>query len=199
MSEKSNKINKNNSESRVTDLANELNVSKDSLGSVISDKFIGQSDRSEILKILEKYDIDVLKYIKKCMKKKKNKLFDIIMERRAKYVEKVRRIYKVKKEKENALENDKKKRRVKSYYDEDGELHFESDDDTTIDFTGDPDDTSNLACGVQVISNGISSINKLIEKKIEQTRNKNREKIAVCCTYFVQACILFIGMAFIMA
>jgi hypothetical protein len=29
--------------------------------------------------------------------------------------------------------------------------------------------------------------------------NKNREKIAVCCTYFVQACILFIGMAFIMA
>jgi hypothetical protein len=191
--------NKINSESRVTDLANELNVSKDSLGSVISDKFIGKSSSNEILKILEKYDIDVLKYIKKCMKKKKNKLFDIIMERRAKYVEKVRRLYKAKKEKEMACENDKKKRRVKSYYDEDGELHFESDDDTTIDFTGDPDDTSNLACGVQVISNGISSINKLIEKKIEQTRNKNREKIAVCCTYFVQACILFIGMAFIMA
>jgi hypothetical protein len=73
MSEKSNKINKNNSESRVTDLANELNVSKDSLGSVISDKFIGKSDRIEILKILVKYDIDVLKYIKRCMKKKTNK------------------------------------------------------------------------------------------------------------------------------
>jgi hypothetical protein len=190
-----------NCESRVTDLANELNVSKDSLGSVISDKFIGKSSSNEILKILEKYDIDVLKYIKKCMKKKKNKLFDIIMERRAKYVEKVRRIYKAKKEKEKemACENDTKKRRVKSYYDADGELRVESDDDRTIDFTGDPDDTSNLACGVQVISNGISSINELIEKKIEQTRNKNREKIAVCCTYFVQACILFIGMAFIMA
>ena len=191
MSDKSNKINKNNSESRVTDLANELNVSKDSLGSVISDKFIGQSTRSEILKILEKYDIDVLKYVKRCMKKKKTDLFNIIMDRRTKYVEKVRRLYKA--EKEKACENNKNKnknknkRRVTSYYDTDGELHVESDDDNWIDFAGDPDDTSNLTCGVRVISNGISSINKLIEKKIR----KNKKK-ALFYTILVQACILFI-------
>ncbi len=189
-----------NCDSGVADLANELNVSKDSLGSVISDKFIRESTSKEILKILEKYDIDVLKYIKKCMKKKKNKLFDIIMERRAKYVEKVRRLYKAKKEKEKACENDTKKRRTKSYYDADGELHIESDDDRTIDFTGDPDDTSNLACGVQVISNGISSINELIEKKIEQIEKTNFENIkkkALFYTIITQVCIYFIGMAFI--
>lgn len=189
-----------NCDSGVADLANELNVSKDSLGSVISDKFIRESTSKEILKILEKYDIDVLKYIKKCMKKKKNKLFDIIMERRAKYVEKVRRLYKAKKEKEKACENDTKKGRTKSYYDADGELHIESDDDRTIDFTGDPDDTSNLACGVQVISNGISSINELIEKKIEQIEKTNFENIkkkALFYTIITQVCIYFIGMAFI--
>lgn len=188
-------------ESSVTDLAIELNVSKDSLGSVISRKFIGESDRIDILKILEKYDIDVLKYIKKCMKKKKNKLFDIIMERRAKYVEKVRRLYKAKKdkEKEMACENDTKKRRAKSYYDADGELHVECDDDRTIDFTGDPDDTSNLASGVQVISNGISSINELIEKKIEQTKFENIKKKALFYTIITQVCICFIGMAFIIS
>ncbi len=190
------------SDKSVTELAIELNVSKDSLGSVISRKFIGESDRIDILKILEKYDIDVLKYIKKCMKKKKNKLFDIIMERRAKYVEKVRRLYKAKKEKELACENDTKKRRVKSYYDADGELHIESDDDRTIDFTGDPDDTSNLASGVQVISNGISSINELIEKKLEQiekTKFENIKKKALFYTIITQVCIYFIGMAFIIS
>ena len=175
MSDKSNKINKNNSESRVTDLANELNVSKDSLGSVISNKFIGQSTRSEILKILEKYDIDVLKYVKRCMKKEENKLINVIMDRRTKYVEKVRRLYKAEKEKacENNKNKNKNKRRVTSYYDADGELHVESDDDNWIDFAGDLDDTSNLTCGVRVISNGISSINELIEQtKLEKIKKR---------------------------
>jgi hypothetical protein len=151
----------------IKDLLNELKISEKNIGSDISYKFVGENSRREILQILEKYGISTLENVVEYMKKHKSTLFNIIIERRTNYVNKVRQQYRKKTE---IIENKRKKREVKKVYyrDEYDEEHSIDNDVSTIDFTGDPDDTHNLACGVSVISNGIDKINHLINYKIQQ-------------------------------
>jgi hypothetical protein len=151
----------------IKDLLNELKISEKNIGSDISYKFVGENSRIEILQILEKYGISTLENVVEYMKKHKTTLFNIIIERRTNYVNKVRQQYRKKTE---IIENKRKKREVKKVFcrDEYDDEHSIDNDDSTIDFTGDPDDTHNLACGVNVISNAIDKINHLINYKIQQ-------------------------------
>jgi hypothetical protein len=166
----------------IKDLLNELKISEKNIGSYISYKFVGENSRIEIVQILEKYDISTLKDVVKYMENYKTILFNIIIERRNKYVNKIRQQYR-----KNA-EMKQKKSDVKKvgYRDEYEELITDVDNDRTITFVGDPADTENLACGVSVILNGIDKIKDLISCKIQE---KNDEAFKKQIEYF--KCILF--------
>ena len=83
----------------ITDLMNEFKISREEyIGSVISNKFIGHDSTNEIITTLEKYDISTLKHIIKSMRKDSQDLYEKIMKRRHTYIDKVRRIHKIKKE-----------------------------------------------------------------------------------------------------
>ena len=156
----------------IKDLLNELKISDKNIGSDISYKFVGENSRKEILQILERYGISTLENVVEYMKKHKTTLFNIIIERRTNYVNKVRQQYRKKSE---IIENKRKKPAVEKvhYRDDYDEEHTIDNDDTTVDyFTGDAADTDNLACGVGVISNGIDKINELINYKIQQKKMK---------------------------
>ena len=163
----------------IKDLFNELKISEKNIGSDISYKFVGENSRIEILQILEKYGISTLENVVEYMKKHKTTLFNIIIERRTNYVNKVRQQYRKNSE---IIENKRKKLTVKKVYcrDEYDDEHC-IDDDSTINFAGDPDETHNLACGVIIISNGISKIKDLISCKIQE---KNHEELRKQIEYF---------------
>ena len=157
----------------IKDLLNELKISDKNIGSDISYKFVGENSRKEILQILERYGISTLENVVEYMKKHKTTLFNIIIERRTNYVNKVRQQYRKKSE---IIENKRKKPAVEKvhYRDDYDEEHTIDNDDTTVDyFTGDAADTDNLACGVGVISNGIDKINELINYKIQQKKDED--------------------------
>jgi hypothetical protein len=164
----------------IKDLFNELKISEKNIGSDISYKFVGENSRIEILQILEKYGISTLENVVEYMKKHKTTLFNIIIERRTNYVNKVRQQYRKNSE---IIENKRKKLTVKKVYcrDEYDDEHCIDDDDSTINFADDPDETHNLACGVIIISNGISKIKDLISCKIQE---KNDEELRKQIEYF---------------
>ena len=88
----------------ITDFMNEFNISnEDSIGFVISNKFIKKNsiDEDEIITKLEKYDIPVLKHIKKSMRKDSQDLYEKIRKRRDAYIDRERRIHEIKKEQIN--------------------------------------------------------------------------------------------------
>ncbi len=174
----------NNSKMTITDLMNEFKISKeDSIVSVISNKFIGDDSTNEMITKLEKYDIAVLEYIKKSMKKHSQDLYEKIMKRRHAYIDKVRRIHKLKKEQNM--------------------LNGIVDDDTSnesrwIDFSGNADDTENLVCGMNVLSKGIDKITLIIEnkkEKLELEKNKRQRDyyIDMAVNLLVVATPLFVG------
>jgi len=134
----------------ITDLMNEFNISKEQyIGSVISNKFIGDDSTNEVISKLKKYDIYTLKHIEKSMRKDSQDLYEKIMKRRQAYIDKVRRIHKIKKE-QNMLN---------------GVVDDNSSESNWIDFSDNGDDTENLVCGMNVISKGIDKINLIIENK----------------------------------
>lgn len=140
----------NNSKMTITDLMNEFNISKEQyIGSVISNKFIGDDSTNEVISKLKKYDIYTLKHIEKSMRKDSQDLYEKIMKRRQAYIDKVRRIHKIKKE-QNRLN---------------GVVDDNSSESNWIDFSDNGDDTENLVCGMNVISKGIDKINLIIENK----------------------------------
>jgi len=140
----------NNSKMTITDLMNEFNISKEQyIGSVISNKFIGDDSTNEVISKLKKYDIYTLKHIEKSMRKDSQDLYEKIMKRRQAYIDKVRRIHKIKKE-QNMLN---------------GVVDDNSSESNWIDFSDNGDDTENLVCGMNVISKGIDKINLIIENK----------------------------------
>ena len=149
----------------ITDFMNEFNISnEDSIGFVISNKFIKKNsiDEDEIITKLEKYDIPVLKHIKKSMRKDSQDLYEKIMKRRDAYIDRERRIHEIKKE-QNILNG----------------LHDNSSESEWIDYTDDQDDTKNLVCGMNVTSNGIDKINLIIKnkkQKIEIEENKKQRQ-----------------------
>ena len=185
----------------IKDLFNELKISEKNIGSDISYKFVGENSRIEILQILEKYGISTLENVVEYMKKHKTTLFNIIIERRTNYVNKVRQQYRKNSE---IIENKRKKLTVKKVYcrDEYDDEHCIDDDDSTINFAGDPDETHNLACGVIIISNGISKIKDLISCKIQE---KNHEELrkqieyfkSVLFKIFIMIGVMYIGVIYI--
>jgi len=183
----------------IKDLLTELKISDKNIGSDISYKFVGENSRIEILQILEKYGISTLENVVEYMKKHKTTLFNIIIERRTNYVNKVRQQYRKKSE---IIENKRKKRAVEKvqYRDDYDEEHTIDNDDTTVDyFTGDAADTDNLACGVGVISNGIDKINELINYKIQQKKDedfKNQIEYfkSVLFKIFIMLGVVYIGV-----
>ena len=168
----------------ITDLMTEFNISKEEyIGSVISDKFIGYESTNEIITTLEKYDIPTLQHIKKSMRKDSQDLYEKIMKRRHAYIDKVRRIHKIKKE-QNMLNG---------IVDDDT-----SNESNWIDFSGNGDDTENLVCGMNVISKGMDKINLIIEKKkeaLELAENKRQRDyyIDMAVNLFVVATPLIVG------
>jgi len=168
----------NNSKMSITELMNEFKISKEEyIGSVISDKFIGHESTNEIITRLEKYDIPTLKHIKKSMRKDSQDLYEKIMKRRHAYIDKVRRIHKIKKE-QNMLNG--------------------ASESNWIDFSGNGDDTENLVCGMNVISKGIDKIILIIEKKkeaLELAENKRQRDyyIDMAVNLFVVATPLIVG------
>ena len=87
-------------------------------------------------------------------------LYDIIMERRMDYVNRVRKQYQaeMRKNKKNGMKNEK------------------IQEDNFIDFSEDPDDSHNLSCGVSLISSRIDDISKIIKRKqneLEETQKRN--------------------------
>lgn len=184
----------------IKDLLNELKISEKNIGSDISYKFVGENSRIEILQILEKYGISTLENVVEYMKKHKTTLFNILIERRTNYVNKVRQQYRKKTE---IIENKRKKHTVKKVYcrDEYDDEHCIEDDDSTINFAGDPADTHNLACGVSVISNGIDKINHLINYKIQQKYDEEYKKKfeyfkSVLFKIFIMIGVMYIGLMY---
>lgn len=168
----------NNSKMSITELMNEFKISKEEyIGSVISNRFIGNESTNEIITRLEKYDIPTLKHIKKSMRKDSQDLYEKIMKRRHAYIDKVRRIHKIKKE-QNMLNG--------------------ASESNWIDFSGNGDDTENLVCGMNVISKGIDKIILIIEKKkeaLELAENKRQRDyyIDMAVNLFVVATPLIVG------
>lgn len=162
----------------ITDLMNEFNISKEEyIGSVISHRFIGHDSTNEMITRLEKYDIPTLQHIKKSMRKDSQDLYEKIMKRRHAYIDKVRRIHKIKKE-QNMLNG--------------------ASESTWIDFSGNGDDTENLVCGMNVISKGIDKINLIIEKKkealeLEENKRQRDYYIHMAVNLFVVATPLIVG------
>lgn len=176
----------------LNELVNELKIEKNYLGSEISRKFIEEVSSKKVLKILENYDVDVLKYIIACMKKEQNRMFELIMKRRMNYVEQVRRKYK-----ENQDKVKRKVLREKTHVGLDGELCVEYEDDSFIDFSRDPDDTYNLSCGVSVISNGIKKIDELIYYKEKCKRDEeNQTRMKQIITLIFHVLLLFTTIYF---
>ena len=177
----------------VNKLVNELKIEKNYIGSEISSKFIDDVSSKAILKILENYDADVIKYIIACMKKEQNRMFQLITKRRMNYVEQFRRKY-------NKEKDDKVKRKVlrkKTYVWLDGELCIEYEDDSFIDFSRDQDDTYNLSCGCRVISNGIKQIDELIYYKEKCKRDEeNKTQMKQIITLIFHVLLLFADIYF---
>jgi len=162
----------------ITNLMNEFNISKEEyIGSVISDRFIGHDSTNEMITRLEKYDIPTLQHIKKSLQKDSQDLYEKIMKRRHAYIDKVRRIHKIKKE-QNMLNG--------------------ASESIWIDFSGNGDDTENLVCGMNVISKGIDKINLIIEKKkealeLEENKRQRDYYIHMAVNLFVVATPLIVG------
>ena len=154
----------------MNELLNQLKTSKDNVANVVIHKL--NDNVRHVLKILETCDIDTLKDLKQYMVNDKRHIYDIIMERRMDYVNRVRRQYQaeMKKNEKNGVKNEKIK-------------------DNFIDFRGDPDDTHNLSCGVSVISSGIEKINKIIKRKeneLEEERQKRNHPFNILMSYIFQ-------------
>jgi hypothetical protein len=90
-----------------------------------------------------------LEEVQDYMKKYSKSLFDIIQKRRMAYVEKVRS--------------------RRGGYDD-------KSNDNMIDLSRDQDDTSNLACGMQVISRGVEKIERIIQKKDYLLQQEKKEE-----------------------
>lgn len=168
----------------ITDLMNEFKISKeDFISSVISSKFIEDESTNKIITKLEKYDITVLKYIKKSMQKDSHDLYEKIMKRRHAYIDKVRITHKIKKE-QNML---------KCVTDDN------SNDSNWIDYSDNADDTENLVCGMNVISKGINKINLIIQNKkknlqLEENKRQRGYYIDMAVNLLVIATPLFVGV-----
>ena len=141
----------------MNELLDQLKTSKDNVADFVIHNLNDKT--SHVLQILERCDIDTLKELKQYMMNDQKHLYDIIMERRMDYLNRVRRQYQaeMRKNEKNGMKNEKIK-------------------DNFIDFRGDPDDTHNLSCGVSVISSGIDDISKIIKRKqneLEETQKRN--------------------------
>ena len=155
----------------MNELLNQLKTSKDNVANVVIHKLNNDNVR-HVLKILETCDIDTLKDLKQYMVNDKRHIYDIIMERRMDYVNRVRRQYQseMRKNEKNGIKNEKIQ-------------------DNFIHFRGDPDDTDNLSCGVSVILSGIEKINKIIKRKeneLEEERQKRNHPFNILMSYIFQ-------------
>jgi hypothetical protein len=131
----------------MNELLNELKTTEKNVANVLVNGLRNNNNKT-LLQILKTCDIHTLKELKQYMVNDQKHLYDTIMERRMNYVNRVRIQYQaeMKKNEKNGIKNEKIQ-------------------DNFIDFSGDPDDTHNLSCGVSVISSGIEKINKIIERK----------------------------------
>lgn len=156
----------------INDLIDELRMTR---GNFVSEIAHGLNDRdksSYILNVLEYYDTLVLEEIQNYMKKYSKLLFELVQKRRMAYVEKVRS----RRNLDGWGGGGGGKKHSVYRYDADGELCVYYEDDTTIDLSRDQDDTSNLACGMQVISRGIEKIERIIQKKKYLVQQEKKEE-----------------------
>jgi len=144
-------------ELNMNELLKELKTTQERVSNVIAHG-LRKHDNTKLLHLLEKSDIDTLKEVKQYMIEDSTHLFDIIMERRMNYINRVRR-------------TNQEKMKIKSKTDNGDEKK----DVDFIDLNRDQDDTQNLACGMAVISSGIEKMNHMIERKKKEIKNENTQ------------------------
>lgn len=155
----------------MNELLDELKTTEKNVANVLVNGLRNNNNKT-LLQILKTCDIHTLKELKQYMVNDQKHLYDIIMKRRMDYVNRVRRQYQaeMKKNEKNGIKNEKIQ-------------------DNFIDFSGDPDDTHNLSCGVSVISSGIEKINKIIKRKeneLEEERQKRNHPFNILISYIFQ-------------
>jgi len=140
----------------INDLIDEMRMTRGNFVSEIAQGLDNYNQAGYILNVLEYYDTLVLEELQNYMKKYSKSLFEIIQKRRMAYVEKVRRHH-------TLLASSSKQ-------------DADNMGDNMIDFSGDQDDTANLACGMEVIGRGIEKIEQMIQKKKLVVSQRKREE-----------------------
>ena len=138
-------------------LLKELRTSQDHMANVLAHG-LRDNNNKNILQILEKCDIHTLEEVKQSMNEYSTHLFDIIMERRMNYINRVRKTNQEKMKIKSKTDNGDEKKNV-----------------DFIDLNRDQDDTQNLVCGMAVISTGIEKVNHMIERKKKEIKNENTQ------------------------
>jgi len=197
----------------ITDLENDLKIptpstSDSNFGHHVSTKFIGEEETIQTMNVLEKYDIQILEYIKYCMTKYHHDVFLVITERRANYIKKYRleHINKPKKtHQQSYLKNHMRQRKMNALYDngEDYDESYFNNDNNDNEFSEldynlsrDADDTANLSEALRVISKGIDKISVLIKEKEKEKHELAKEKLLKDIINITLSLLLFLLIVF---
>lgn len=138
----------------------ELNIRNDCLVSEISRGLYYSESQHIVINVLEKYDIKVLTELRNLIEIDRDMFYHKVMERRIAYVNSVRRQIQKNNDKKNLVDND-----------------------GFIDLSRNHDDTENLSCGINIMTQAIAQINTIIENKQHiinvEISNKKSKKLGM--------------------
>ena len=157
-------------------IAQELNIRNNCIVSEISRGLENSHTRNNIIKVLEKYDINVLTELRNLIHEDTNIFYNEIMERRMAYVNSVRR------------------RKIQQNNDPENAPEVGSG---FIDLSRNQDDTENLCRGLSIMLSAKEQVDTIIQNKqniinMEIRNKKSKELIIIVLVSFVFAiCIAF--------